>query len=104
MDRFRPNIVVRDIASIENQTSLDLISQDGDYEFGFRKPCKRCKITTINQDSGQIIDFKEPLSTLTSLKFSSDNYGAFFGQNAILLSDQECVVSVGDLLQTSMKK
>jgi len=104
MARFRPNIVVNDIASIENQTSLDLISQDGNYEFGLRKPCKRCKITTINQDSGKIIDFKEPLSTLTSLNFNSENYGAFFGQNAILLSDQECIVSVGDLLQASMKK
>ena len=103
MARFRPNIVVSDIASIENQTSLDLISQDGNYEFGLRKPCKRCKITTINQDSGEIIDFKEPLSTLTSLHFSSENYGAFFGQNAILLSDQDCVISVGDLLQTSTK-
>ncbi len=104
MARFRPNIVVSDIASIENKTSLDLISQDGNYEFGLRKPCKRCKITTINQDTGEIIDFKEPLSTLTSLNFSSENYGAFFGQNAILLSDQDCVISVGDLLQTSTKK
>ena len=104
MARFRPNIVVSDIASIENKTSLDLTSQDGNYEFGLRKPCKRCKITTINQDSGEIIDFKEPLSTLTSLKFSSENYGAFFGQNAILLSDQDCIVSVGDLLQTNTKK
>lgn len=104
MARFRPNIVVSDIASIENKTSLDLTSQDGNYEFGLRKPCKRCKITTINQDTGEIIDFKEPLSTLTSLNFSSENYGAFFGQNAILLSDQDCVISVGDLLQTSTKK
>ena len=103
MSRFRPNIVVSDIASIENKTSLNLTSQDGHYEFGLRKPCKRCKITTINQDSGEIIDFKEPLSTLTSLNFSSENYGAFFGQNAILLSDQDCVISVGDLLQTSTK-
>ena len=104
MSRFRPNIVVSDIASIENKTSLNLTSQDGHYEFGLRKPCKRCKITTINQDTGEIIDFKEPLSTLTSLHFSSENYGAFFGQNAILLSDQDCVISVGDLLQTSTKK
>ena len=104
MARFRPNIVVSDIASIENKTSLNLTSQDGHYEFGLRKPCKRCKITTINQDTGEIIDFKEPLSTLISLKFSSENYGAFFGQNAILLSDQDCVISVGDLLQTSTKK
>jgi len=104
MARFRPNIVLNDIASIENQTSLNLTSKEGNYEFGLRKPCKRCKITTINQDSGEIKDFKEPLLTLTSLNFSSENYGAFFGQNAILLSNKECVVSVGDLLQTSTKK
>ena len=104
MARFRPNIVVSDITSIENKTSLDLISKDGNYKFGLRKPCKRCKITTINQDSGEIIDFKEPLLTLTSLNFNSENYGAFFGQNAILLSDQACVISVGDLLQASMKR
>jgi len=103
MARFRPNIVVNDISSIEKQTSLDLISQEGNYEFGLRKPCKRCKITTINQDSGEIIDFKEPLATLTSLNFSSESYGAFFGQNAILLSEKECVVRVGDFLQTSKK-
>ena len=103
MARFRPNIVVSDITSIENKTSLDLSSKDGNYKFGLRKPCKRCKITTINQDSGEIIDFKEPLLTLTSLKFNTENYGAFFGQNAILLSDKKCVVSVGDLLKTSTK-
>jgi len=101
MNRFRPNIVFSDIDSIENKTLLDLACQDGNYEFGLRKPCKRCKITTINQNSGKIIDFKEPLSTLTSLRFSDDNHGAYFGQNAILLSDQNCIVSVGDVLQAS---
>ncbi len=103
MNRFRPNIVIGDIDSIENKTLLDLACQDGNYEFGLRKPCKRCKITTINQDSGEIIDFKEPLSTLTSLGFSGDNHGAYFGQNAILLSDQNCIISVGDVLQASTK-
>ena len=103
MDRFRPNIVVGDIDSIENKTLLDLACQDSNYEFGLRKPCKRCKITTISQDSGEIIDFKEPLATLTSLGFSDDSHGAYFGQNAILLSDQDCIISVGDVLQTSTK-
>ena len=59
------------------------------YHFGLRKPCKRCKIVTINQDTGEIIEPKEPLATLTRLKFSDEIYGAFFGQNAILLSNQE---------------
>ncbi len=101
MNRFRPNIVIGDIDSIENKTLHELACQDGNYEFGLRKPCKRCKITTINQNSGEIIDFKEPLATLTSLRFSDDNHGAYFGQNAILLSDQDCIVSVGDILQAS---
>ena len=103
MDRFRPNIVVGDIDSIENKTLLDLACQDSNYEFGLRKPCKRCKITTINQNSGEIIDFKEPLGTLTALGFSDDKHGAYFGQNAILLSDQNCIISVGDVLQASTK-
>ncbi len=103
MNRFRPNIVVSDISNIEKKTAIDLVCQDGQYEFGLRKPCKRCKITTINQDNGEIIDFKEPLQTLTSLKFGGDIYGAYFGQNAILLSNHDCIVSVGDTLLTQVK-
>jgi uncharacterized protein len=95
MNRFRPNIVLKGIVDFENKTSRDLICEQSSYQFGLRKPCKRCKITTINQDNGKIIDPKEPLFTLTNLKFSDEVKGAFFGQNAILLSNN-CVISVGD--------
>lgn len=98
MSRFRPNIVVKGIADIEKKTSADLVSKLGNYNFGLRKPCKRCKITTINQDTGEIAEPKEPLSTLTSLEFSNENRGAFFGQNAILLSKKNCILRVGDEL------
>ena len=98
MSRFRPNIVVKGIADIEKKTSADLVSKLGNYNFGLRKPCKRCKITTIYQDTGEITEPKEPLSTLTSLEFSNENRGAFFGQNAILLSNKNCILRVGDEL------
>jgi len=98
MSRFRPNIVLKGISDIEKKTSTDLVSKLGNYNFGLRKPCKRCKITTINQDTGEIAEPKEPLSTLTSLEFSNENRGAFFGQNAILLSNKNCILRVGDEL------
>ena len=99
MSRFRPNIVVNGIKDIEKMTSSDLSCTEGNYHFGLRKPCKRCKIVTINQDNGEIIEPKEPLATLTRLKFSDEIYGAFFGQNAVLLSNQSCTLRVGDELK-----
>jgi hypothetical protein len=43
---------------------------------------------------------KEPLATLVKLKFSDAIKGAFFGQNAILLS-KDCAIRVGDELKLS---
>ncbi len=96
MNRFRPNIVIKGLSDIEKMTSFNLTCEKGDYQFGLRKPCKRCKITTINQETGEVENPKEPLATLVKLKNSEESHGAFFGQNAILLSDYG-VLRVGDL-------
>jgi len=101
MDRFRPNIVVKGIDNLEKKTSQNLLCQKSGYDFGLRKPCKRCKIITINQYDGKIDNPKEPLATLTSLRFSDDIKGAFFGQNAILLSNKNYILKVGDELSIS---
>ena len=98
MDRFRPNIVVKGIEDLEKKTSQNFLCQQSGYSFGLRKPCKRCKIITINQDDGKIDNPKEPLATLTSLRFSDEINGAFFGQNAILLSTKNYILKVGDEL------
>jgi len=100
MNRFRPNIVVQGVDDLEKMTASDLSCDEAQYSFGLRKPCKRCKIVTINQDTGKIIEPKEPLATLVKLKFSDAIKGAFFGQNAILLSD-DCTIRVGDELTLS---
>ena len=97
MNRFRPNIVIKGLSDIEKMTSFNLTCEKGDYQFGLRKPCKRCKITTINQETGEVENPKEPLATLVKLKNSEESHGAFFGQNAILLSNYG-VLRVGDLL------
>ncbi|MEC7596424.1 MAG: MOSC N-terminal beta barrel domain-containing protein [Pseudomonadota bacterium] len=98
MNRFRPNIVIKGLSDIEKMTSFNLTCEKADYQFGLRKPCKRCKITTINQETGEIDNPKEPLATLVKLKNSEETHGAFFGQNAILLSNYG-VLRVGDLLE-----
>ena len=98
MNRFRPNIVVKGLPNVEMMTSSNLVCEKSGYQFGLRKPCKRCKITTIDQKTGAIENPKEPLATLTKLKFSEEENGAFFGQNAILLSEH-AVLRVGDLLE-----
>jgi hypothetical protein len=98
MNRFRPNIVVKGIEDLEKKTSQNFLCQQSGYSFGLRKPCKRCKIITINQDDGKIDNPKEPLATLTSLRFSDAINGAFFGQNAILLSTKNYILKVGDEL------
>ena len=98
MNRFRPNIVVKGLPNVEMMTSSNLVCEKSGYQFGLRKPCKRCKITTIDQETGAIENPKEPLATLTKLKFSEEENGAFFGQNAILLSEH-AVLRVGDLLE-----
>ena len=101
MARFRPNIVVKGIDNLEKKTSQNLLCHKSGYDFGLRKPCKRCKIITINQDDGKIDNPKEPLATLTSLRFSDEIKGAFFGQNAILLSNKNYILKVGDELSIS---
>ena len=100
MDRFRPNIVVGRLEQIEKKTLYYLEEMGGRYRFAMRKPCTRCKITTIQQDTGVVDSAKEPLATLLKLNLTGDGKDAIFGQNAIVtntLNPMTCV-EVGDQL------
>lgn len=104
MDRFRPNIVINDCeAFLENKLD-ELSHSDGNYTLGIRKPSKRCKITTVNQDSGEIAEPKEPLRTLTLMNTVPGLQGAYFGQNTTLLSADGKSIKVGDSLVFKMKQ
>ena len=62
---------------------------------GFRvvKPCSRCAITIVNQETGE--KGKEPLRTLASYRKVGDK--VFFGQNAI--PDATGRLRVGDVVE-----
>lgn len=98
MDRFRPNIVISGPEPFSENRIDELASADGHWRLGLRKPCKRCKVTTVDQTAGTISNPAEPLRTLTKMQTVPELHGAYFGQNAILLSGEGGMVRVGDRL------
>ena len=91
MARFRPNIVFTGGQPFE-EDNIKRFSINGLDLYGV-KPCARCVMTTINQDSAEA--GKEPLKTLST--YRSVGNKVLFGQNVIVGSTGQ--VRVGDLLQ-----
>lgn len=81
MDRFRPNIVVKGLdPHAEDQLATFEI---GHVQFKTAKPCARCVVTTINQQTLQTS--KEPLATLARYRMQDNKIN--FGVNVICLSE-----------------
>ena len=80
MNRFRPNLVVRDCAPFAEDAWPRL--RIGDVVFRAGGPCARCVITTTNQDTAE--RGREPLRTLaTYRRDAADPSDVNFGQNLI---------------------
>lgn len=90
MDRFRPNIVFSGGTPFL-EDSLRKI-RIGKVDFQIVKPCARCVLTTVNQDTGE--KNKEPLKTLAS--YRTVNHKVYFGQNMVAL--QSGKIKIGDLV------
>lgn len=88
MNRFRPNFVFTGGKPFEEDEWRNFTI--GNSAFACVKPCARCNIPTINQETAE--KGKEPSKTLA--KYRMRNNQIYFGQNVIGL---ECnMVSVGD--------
>ena len=91
MDRFRANIIVQTSeAHEEDEWKQDFVA--GTASMKVIKPCARCVVTTIDQQTG--IKGKEPLKTLTTYRKWRNKI--WFGANAICL--REGRLSVGDTI------
>ncbi|UZE27450.1 MOSC domain-containing protein [Pseudomonas asplenii] len=79
MLRFRPNLVIEGSAAFaEDQWKRIRI---GEVEFRLVKPCSRCILTTIDPQSGQRSDDREPLTTLKTYRQQGGD--VLFGQNLV---------------------
>lgn len=96
MNRFRPNIVFTGgHAYIEDEMASFEINT---INFLGVKPCSRCVMTTINQQTAE--RGKEPLKTFASYRMKNNK--VYFGQN--ILHQQNGDISIGDEIIISARK
>jgi len=88
MNRFRPNITIRGGGAFA-EDDWNKIKIAG-VQFEIVKPCARCVITTIDQDSA--VSEKEPLRTLAN--FRKKQGRILFGQNAVFSGTGK--IKIGD--------
>ncbi|WP_322012556.1 MOSC domain-containing protein [Paraburkholderia sp. J12] len=98
MSRFRPNIVVDGEGAFDEDFIETMSIESGDVVLRFAKPCARCPITTIDQQTGER-DAQwptEPLDTMTGFRADPRvDGGLTFGQNAVVVAGQGRRVAVG---------
>jgi uncharacterized protein YcbX len=91
MDRFRPNFVFTGgKAHIEDSFGSFYL---GEVLFSAVKPCARCVLTTINQQTGE--KGQEPLKTLAG--YRTLNHKVMFGQN--LIHQGSGIIRLGDQIR-----
>ena len=95
MNRFRPNITIGGSDPFA-EDSWSEISIDT-VKLSLVKPCARCQITTIDQDTAEAS--QEPLKTLSF--FRKESGKVMFGQNAIPQNNGE--IRLGDRVLVSTK-
>lgn len=88
MNRFRPNIVVKDCEPFAEDTWKRI--RIGDVELALVKPCPRCEVTTIDKET--LEQSKEPLKTLGA--YRKQKGGAMFGMNVIPLNEGDIKVGM----------
>jgi len=88
INRFRPNLVFEGGYPFQEDDMPDF--EINGLEYHAVKPCARCIITTIDQDSG--VKNEEPIKTLASYRLKDKQ--VLFGQNVLVSSVG--TISVGD--------
>jgi len=88
MDRFRPNLVFSGGTPFAEDEWKEI--RIGKALFKVTKPCARCVMTTVDQDTAK--QGKEPLRTLATYRTFNNNI--MFGQNMLLLEGE--MLCVGD--------
>lgn len=84
MARFRPNLVLRGLAPWA-EDHIDTLRL-GPVTLRLVKPCVRCTIPSIDQQTGE--PSTDPAPALKSFRFSKALRGVMFGENAVIVRGQ----------------
>lgn len=98
MNRFRPNLVVAG-AEVHGEHNWRKFSVGESVFYGV-KPCKRCVMTTVDQQTGEFTG-KEPLKTLATYRAVPG--GVIFGEN-LLIENPGGVIRVGNEIKVIEEK
>ena len=90
MNRFRPNLVFSGGRPYQEDELEEFYINS--IRFNGIKPCGRCVMTTVDQETG--IKYKEPLQTLATYRRKGNKI--LFGQN--LVHNGEGILQVGDTI------
>ncbi len=93
MDRFRPNLVLRGLPAWA-EDRIDTLAL-GAVTLRLVKPCTRCTIPSIDQQTGT--PSSDPAPALKQFRFSRELLGVMFGENAVIVS------GVGNTLETGAR-
>ena len=96
MQRFRPNIVIGGCSAYAEDEWWSICINS--MTFAVVKPCSRCVMTTVNQETG-VKAGKEPLQTL--MKYRRQGNKVMFGQNVIHRG--RGVIRVGDFVEINTR-
>jgi len=98
MNRFRPNIVLSGVEAFDEDHCAEL--GIGRVKLLLVKPCTRCRITTIDQETAEA--GVEPLPTLASYRHDAELAGVAFGMNAIVSAGAGSSISVGNAVRAHL--
>uniref|UniRef100_A0A7S0D222 MOSC domain-containing protein n=1 Tax=Amorphochlora amoebiformis TaxID=1561963 RepID=A0A7S0D222_9EUKA len=91
MERFRPNIVVKNVSkpfAEDNWAEIKI----GSLRFRVAKPCDRCSMPTIDQKAGVRDKTNQPTRTMKKFRYfswtkSNGEKAVYFGQNLVCHGD-----------------
>ncbi len=92
MDRFRPNLVIAGWPAFA-EDDIRLI-RCGDVELELVKPCTRCKIPALDQQTGDLST--DPTPALKAYRYDAALRGVTFGVNAVIRSGSSGMLRLGD--------
>jgi uncharacterized protein YcbX len=91
MERFRPNIVLEGLPAWA-EDRIDTINV-GDLTLRLVKPCTRCTIPAVDQQTG--LPSTDPGPVLKQFRFSKELLGVCFGENAVIAAGTGCQIERG---------